>query len=809
MKRTLRILLISSFFAVITLLSVALLATSPLSAEASSGDVRPDRSRVSTENVLYLPIIVRLPCPANNPIVDFGEVTAGNISVPTDSNAYSFCGTAGDIIRLDISKTSGNINPQVDIYRSDGSEICSQYTIGNAFTMVCTLDRTGTYTILVSDRSLDATGGYVTYMQRLNNPVKTVPVNFAEVVTGSTLSTVENKAYTFSGSAGDIIRLDISKTSGGINPQVDIYRPDGTEICSQYTIGSALTMTCTLDTHGTYTILVSDRGLNGTGGFAFTMQRLNNPVDTVPANFAEVITGSTLSIVENKTYAFSGSAGDIIRLDISSTSGEINPQVDVYREDGSGICSNYTIGDTFTMNCTLDANGTYTILVFDRSLNAIGGFAFYMQRLNNPVDTVPVSFAEVVAGSTLSIVQNKAHTFSGSAGDIIRLDISSTSGDINPQVDIYREDGSGICSNYTIGDAFTMDCTLDNNGTYTILIFDRSLNAIGGFAFYLQRLNNPVATVPVNFAEVVTGSTLSIVQNKAYTFSGSAGDIIRLDISSTSGDINPQVDIYRADGSGICSNYTIGDAFTMNCTLDSNGTYTILVFDRSLNAIGGFAFYMQRLNNPVATVPVNFAEVVTGSTLSIVQNKAYTFSGSAGDIIRFDTSSTSGDINPQVDIYRADGSGICSGYTIGDAFTMDCTLDANGTYTILVFDRSLNAIGGFSFFMQRLNNPTNPTAINFGDTVAGSTLSIVQQNSYTFSGTSGNKIRIDVSVTSGSLNPQVDVYRDDGSKLCGQYSISGTLSLECTLDSTGTFTFLAGDRGLNATGSYQLSLSSL
>jgi hypothetical protein len=174
-----------------------------------------------------------------------------------------------------MSRTSGSIFPAIDVYRPDGTLLCQASTIGSTVTIECTLDATGTFTILVGDRYSEYTGGYALYLQRLNNPGNPTPINFSDVVAASTTSIVERDTYTFNATSGDIIRLDMSRTSGSIFPAIDVYRPDGTLLCQESTIGSTVTIECTLDATGTFTTLVGDRYSEYTGGYSLSLNKLN------------------------------------------------------------------------------------------------------------------------------------------------------------------------------------------------------------------------------------------------------------------------------------------------------------------------------------------------------------------------------------------------------------------------------------------------------------------------------------------------------------------------------------------------------
>ena len=132
----------------------------------------------------------------------------------------------------------------------------------------------GTYLILIGDFSIDDTGGYTFYLQRLNNPSDATAVNFNDVVTGSIDAKVAHDAYLFEGQAGDVVRFDIARTSGAYNPDLDVYRPDGSLLCADHTPGSVLSEECRLDVSGTYLILIGDFSIDDTGGYSFSLKKV-------------------------------------------------------------------------------------------------------------------------------------------------------------------------------------------------------------------------------------------------------------------------------------------------------------------------------------------------------------------------------------------------------------------------------------------------------------------------------------------------------------------------------------------------------
>ena len=341
------------------------------------------------------------------------------------------------------------------------------------------------------------------------------------------------------------------------------------------------------------------------------------------------------------------------------------------------------------------------------------------------------------------------------------------------------------------------------------MIGERGINATGNFSLFLQRLNNPTNATAINYDDVVVGAIAAITEHEAYTIDGVSGDIIRFDLAKTSGNYEPAITIYRPDGTRLCGDSTIFDGLTLECTLDVNGTYLVLIGERGINATGNFSLFLQRLNNPTNATAINYDDVVVGAIAAITEHEAYTIDGVSGDIIRFDLAKTSGNYEPAITIYRPDGTRLCGDSTIFDGLTLECTVDVNGTYLVLIGERGINATGNFALYLQRLNNPSNANSIGYGDTVTGSIGAIPEHITYVFNGSSGEMVRFDLAQTAGEYLPALFVYRQNGTLLCSDSTIFSSLTLECTLDLTGTYIILVGDRGIDDTGNFGLSLSLL
>jgi uncharacterized protein YdeI (BOF family) len=326
-------------------------------------------------------------------------------------------------------------------------------------------------------------------------------------------------------------------------------------------------------------------------------------------------------------------------------------------------------------------------------------------------------------------------------------------------------------------------------------------------------LPQEVATCPsgIGFGETIQCSILAAGEVDTYTFSASAGDKVLVRISKSAGDFWPGIQVY-AGGLKICENGSSTTAEIASCSLTSNGTYSIRVYDHwTGDYTGDYYLYLQRLNNPGTPTPIAFGQSLAGSILAPAQANTYTFAASAGDKVLVRATKSAGNFWPGVRIYDPGGLKICEDGGSTMAEIASCSLTSTGTYSILIFDNWIgNETGDYYLYLQRLNNPGTPTPITFGQTLAGSILTAAQANTYTFAASAGDKLLVRISKSAGDFWPGIQVYDPGGLKICENGSSTTAEIASCTVTSDGTYSILALDSWTGAyTGDYSLYLQRL
>ena len=221
----------------------------------------------------------------------------------------------------------------------------------------------------------------------------------------------------------------------------------------------------------------------------------------------------------------------------------------------------------------------------------------------------------------------------------------------------------------------------------------------GEYGVSLRRLNNLVGVTALGFGETLTGSIDSLSAMNAYSFQAEAGDVVRVRVSEQ-GEMEPQVELFDAQRNRLGSVWEYRDAF-LDQRLESGGTFFLLVSDFQGGETGEYGVSLRRLNNLVGVTALGFGQTLTGSLDSLSAMNAYSFQAEAGDVMRVRLSEQ-GEMEPQVELFDAQGNRLGSVWEYRDAF-LDQRLESEGTFFLLVSDFEGGKTGEYGVSLRRLN----------------------------------------------------------------------------------------------------------
>jgi YD repeat-containing protein len=748
-----------------------------------------------------------------------GVITAGTpltviTTAPGQSARYTFTGTAGQHVSLSITNSTyaGCLSLNASILKQDGSSLGSNGTCGSTLYIdAVTLPFSGTYTVLVDPQG-SSTGSATLLLSTFNDVTGTITPGTP--LTATTTFAGQNALYTFSGTAGQQVSLNITNSTypGCLSLSARILNPDGSTLGSNSTCGSTLLVdSLKLATTGTYTVVIDPQGTS-TGSANVVLNVFNDITGTITAGTP--ITATTTTVGQNALYSFSGTSGQQITVNITNSTfaGCLSLTARVLNPDGSTLGSSSTCGSTLLLDSlTLGSTGTFTVVI-DPQGTATGSATVLLSSFSDIIGTITPGTP--VSVTTTAIGQNARYTFTGAAGQQVSINMSGSTyvGCNAVVVSIVKPDGTtlgsaGICNSSA---GFLDSQTLPTAGTYTVRV-DPQGTTTGSVTILLNTFADVTGTITAGTA--LTTTTTTAGQNALYTFSGTSGQQVSINLSGSTyvGCNAVVVSIVKPDGTtlgsaGICNSST---GFLDSQTLPTTGTYTVKV-DPQGATTGSVAVLMNFFADVAGTIAQGTP--VTATTTTPGQNALYTFTGTSGQQVSVTlTGSTYTGCNAvTVNILKADGTSLGSTALCNTSSGLlnTVTLPANDTYTVKIDPQgtttgSITAL--LNNFADVLGTITPGTPVTITTTISG------QNARYTFSGAAGQQVSLNLSGSTyvGCNAVVVSVLKPDGSTL-GSTALCNTATAfqdSLTLPTTGTYTVLVDPQG-TGTGSITVLLNS-
>ncbi len=296
-------------------------------------------------------------------------------------------------------------------------------------------------------------------------------------------------------------------------------------------------------------------------------------------------------------------------------------------------------------------------------------------------------------------------TFSGAQGDRVVIAVTTTSGQLTPYINLYPPGGGTV----ERGAVNRLDWQLKTSGLYTIEIEDFvTLSDTGTYNITLLKMPGTVnSTLDPDGGPIASGQTVSGTINvsadmDAYNFYGQTGYRVVIAVTTTSGQLTPNINLYPPGGGMV----ERGAVNRLDWQLKTNGLYTIEIEDFvTLSDTGNYNITLLKMPGTVnSMVDPDGGLIASGQTGSGTINvsadmDAYNFYGQTGDRVVIAVTTTSGQLTPYINLYPPKGGTV----EYGAVNRLDWQLKTNGLYTIEIEDFvTLSDTGTYNLTLSKI-----------------------------------------------------------------------------------------------------------
>ncbi len=630
----------------------------------------------------------------------------------------------------------------------------------------------------------------------------------------------DEDSFPFSGQVGDLVVVRARPVNGTLVPNLQILGPSGVEGCSQSAPsfgGDRVELGCTLGASGLHTLVIKDVFGIGTGAYEFHIFRINNPVSALPINVGDEKLGSLASVVVVDVFQFAGTMGDQMILRLATTAGTLLPRFDVFRSDGTFVCGGSGLLAAERI-CELPSTDTYSIFVANLSGANTGAYALALQRLNGPVNPLPINLGSVQNLPLSSRVELSLFSLNSTAGEVLVVNFESLTALFDVQVRVFDPSGNSICSLQPINQP--QGCPIAVSGNHTVLVTGGNnfgSPASGNYSLIINRLPNPVLSSSIAFGEQNTSTLDADVDMDVWSFSGIEGEgtVLRFSILNSVGAFNLAVQVLSVAGQTVCSQLVGQTAVDLVCELPVAGNYFVLVSDQGNNGNGSYNISLDQASGSVETTAISYGDITAKPANAGTNVNYWRFSGTAGDHAVFRLNPPGLFSLTQLQLFGPDNVRIknCQAGGVTDAFglvNMECSLSQTGQHTLVVNGNTGNTqlLGDYSVALQETNNPANPVAVGFGDIESRTLSHPLGLDAWIFEGSAGDQVFFRVGGATGGIEAELRVYGPTGLPVpnCQSPALQNPLERFCALDSTGTHVFVISDSLGDEAGAYNVFL---
>jgi len=695
---------------------------------------------------------------ASQPALPFNTDLTGTLA-QNSSLIYRLAGTAGEKVYF-YGKSAGAGGAYCTLYDGRNMQVTSANLSGD---FQATLPYDGTYAVVFT-----APNNAITYSNQFSSfSYFTNALTLGTIITNNIFNPGDQIVYTFSGVAGQKLYYDaLNSYSYSIN--FNFVSPTGVNV--NYGNASVDLGPFTLTQSGTYS-LVFQGATHAMGPVYFQLLDIaSQPV--LPLN--QDLTGS-LSSNYTTIYQLDATSGEQLYFNAKAVSAG-GATWSLFGPN-NGYVGSANLGSDFE---PILANPGKYVLALANGVNPLT----YSNQVNAfSYTTNTLSLGTAVTNNLVQPGDQVYYSFSGTAGQRIYID-SLVANYLSITYTLFAPGGAPVLggsgnTSYDLG-----PLTLTQTGTYTLQV-DGAGDVVGAVSFkVLDVAAQPALPLNTDF----TG-TLPANASAVYPLAGLSGQQLYFNAKGVSTANGASWALYGPNNAFL-NGANLGADFEQ--TLAFTGGY-VVVLTAGLNGVS----YTNQVNAfGYATNALTLGSAVSSTLIHPGDQLVYTFSGTAGQRLYFDSRQTNGN-NVNATLSSPVGATVFSINASYDGGPY--TLKQNGTYT-LVLDGPGDTTGSVAFNLIDLAGATPAT---LGATISDSLADQTETRFYKLNGTAGQRLNLH-SVSASATQAYWALFAPTDLLMGSEPSIVNDLGV-VVLPATGTYTIGVIGSGVNVSPlSYQL-----
>ena len=462
------------------------------------------------------------PAPLNE-TEDAARLT-GRLDARTPRQTYTFDGSRGEVVRLSLRAINGDLDPVLSLYDPLGRLVLARddSAEGEGVRANATLPSDGPYLLVIGrwGYGLGSTeGDYELSVERLGVlAAQGSTLRYGVPVTNLITNTEFEWYYTFRARQGDILNIELVRSSGTLDPLLKVLDSERFLLDSNDDEGpdtrNAALRNFFIERDGVYVVVATRYGEaagDSVGSFVLSISEAdssgvgNSPRAPAPIAYNQTLEASLDNRQSVRYYRFIGEEDDLITASAEQRGGQLDPVLTLADADMQPLRSDDDGGggkNSRIERFRLPYSGVFHLIV-SRFDDRPGTFRLGLRRVGTAFEGLDPTMPRLVYGTTVQDAISDAdpssqYTFWGEAGDVVTIRMARTSGTLEPVLELLDDRGRRL---------FRAD------GTGAVVGFERLvLPATGAYIVYARRYEGSMR--PAN----TTGEfavTLALIERQA------------------------------------------------------------------------------------------------------------------------------------------------------------------------------------------------------------------------------------------------------------------------------------------------------